>query len=48
MPAKSLDSFAQEGMFAGFCRTDEMVNGLLSSMCTAEGQHAYMEVAPFV
>lgn len=40
MPVKSLDSFAREGMFAGFCRSDEMENGLLSSMCTIEGQHA--------
>jgi len=48
MPAESLDSFAQEGMFVGFCCSGETENGLLSSMHTVEGQLAYGEVGLFV
>lgn len=48
MPEKSLGSFAQEGMFAGFCCSGEMEKGLLRSMCTTESQHAYVEVVPLV
>lgn len=46
LPLKMLDSFVQEGVFAGFCHSVEMKNELLSSTGTIKALYTCTDPLP--